>query len=222
MYLPVVGRYFTLIVPEGKEIGTYSASLYSMNSHHLFISHPLQADTRSPITLSPGTKVILDYRDVKDIPCRFESIVDELTDAGQNLLAIRCPDVIERHQRRENVRIPVAWPVIIMTPSQTIQATLNDLSGGGFSAWVPSQVRIEPHEPVEVRFVINLGKEPLDIKANAEIISAQSDEEDLKQYLCSAKFSFMEETIRQRIIDFVFERQILDVTLRNVGRSIVF
>jgi c-di-GMP-binding flagellar brake protein YcgR len=223
MYLPVEGYFFTLIVPEGIEKGTYQSSLYKIDSHHLYISSPRTADQRLTIKLAPGTKVILDYRDDKDIPCRFETVVDELPDGEKlNMLVLKCPQVIERHQRREKVRVPVSWPVTITYGSETIATNLNDLSGGGLSAWVPADCAVESGQKLTAQFTLIVGKQSTPITSDGEVVNVHAADGPDDQSLISLKFISMDESLRQRIVDYVFDRQKLDIALRQFGNSFVF
>jgi c-di-GMP-binding flagellar brake protein YcgR len=210
-----------MIVPDGKEKGTYQSSLYNMDSHHLYVSIP-KID-RLATVLSAGTKVILDYRDAKDIPCRFETVVDDVPVAeGSHMLVLKCPQIIERHQRRENVRVPVSWPVAILNSSISVPSTMNDLSGGGLSAWIPLHSPLNAGSLVEVRFELNIDKQLIHVNAEAEVISIHKSDEENKGCLCSIKFISLEESLRQRIIEFVFDRLKLDFALRQAGNAIVF
>jgi len=221
LYIPVEGRHLTFIVPEGSGKGTYSSSLYSMTSHHLFVGKPALPGGEGLLSLESGTNVLLEYQDAKDIPCRFETVVDELPDGGQHLLSLRCPDKIERHQRRENVRVPVAWPMTLTAGSRSLQASLNDVSGGGCSAWLSGRGELEVGDDVEIRFTVRTAKQSFHIESAATVIGIQPAE-DGKPLLGSFKFTAMSDTQRQQIMAYVFERQLLDVSLRNAGRSIVF
>jgi len=225
MYLPVVGRFFTLIVPDGREKGTYQSRLYKIDSHHLYIGIPRTSESAAAQALPPGTNVVLDYQDAHDIPCQFATVVDDVANESFNrLLVLKCPQVIERHQRRENVRIPVSWPLMCGTPAYgEFAARMNDLSGGGASAWIPESIKLSPGDTVEVRFTVPSGKRQLAVRTDAEVVCAfANDEPERNRYLCSFHFTSLEEELRQAIVEYVFERQKLDVALRHVGQTFVF
>lgn len=225
MYLPVAGRFFTLIVPDGKEKGTYQSRLFKIDSHHLYIGIPRTSDSAPAHRLPPGTNVVLDYQDAQDIPCQFATVVVDVSDDSfAQLLVLKCPQTIERHQRRENARIPVSWLLTCESPVQgRFTARMNDLSGGGLSAWIPDNVPLAPGDKADMQFAIPSGKQQLMIHTAAEVISAfANDEPERSRYLCSFQFTSLEEDLRHRIVEYVFERQKLDVALRHVGSSFVF
>lgn len=222
MYLPVVNKSVTVIVPSGKEAGTYTAILNTINTNELILSKPVLSGKHEKTTLPDGLSVIVDYEDDKDVPCRFETVVVEFLDGGQDWMLLKCPDKIERHQRREEYRIPLSRKVDLTYESKEISCVMNDLSGGGCSVWVEDTNDLKLNDMVELHFLLNSKQGINKIQAQAQIVNIQYSDDFSRQSFCSLKFINISEDMRQKILEYIFNRHALDVALNSVGREIMY
>lgn len=219
LYAPLGGSFFTLIVTEGPLTGTYQSSFVSMDSHHIFISAPKTSSGHKIAGFQELTHVIADYRDSKDIPCRFTTEICILSDTPEDFLVLKCPQAIERHQRRENVRIPLALPVKITSPQLQLDAILCDVSGGGVSIWLNDPAPLQSGDIVRLNFSLPNVNE---IEAEAKILHIQNENSSKSEFLCSCQFMNIDDALRKTIMDLVFERQIRDISLRDINAHFVF
>lgn len=225
MYLPVINKSVTIIVPTGEEKGTYTSIVHNMNTSELILSKPVSADGNGEITLTDGLQVIVDYQDDKDVPCRFETLVINPLNENLEWLLLKCPDKIERHQRREEYRIPLCRPVELTIHSKSVAGIMNDLSGGGCSVWLDDTNGLQKGERVEVSFVLSspaAGIEPMSIAAEAEAVNVQNRSSAVKGAFCSFKFVGMSSDMRQGIMEYIFNRHAIDVALNSVGRELMY
>ncbi|WP_409251778.1 flagellar brake protein [Bacillus sp. SCS-153A] len=225
MYLPVINKSVTIIVPSGEVKGTYTSIVHNMNTSELILSKPVSADGHGEITLTDGLQVIVDYQDDKDVPCRFETMVINPLNENPEWLLLKCPDKIERHQRREEYRIPLCRPVELTIHSKSVAGIMNDLSGGGCSVWLDDTNGMKAGDTVEVSFVLSspsAGIEPKTVRAYAEAVNVQNRLSAVKGAFCSLKFSGMSTDMKQGILEYIFNRHAIDVALNSVGREVMY
>lgn len=112
---------------------------------------------------------------------------------------------ILREQRREFVRVPVDLSVSVTTREGVCSSGLTrNLSGGGLAAVIPIHGEVDVGEVVDVRFQVPGDSRVIEVKS----VVIRVDKANKADFLVvSTQFLGLPESLRQRIIQFVFKQQ---------------
>lgn len=215
--LPDIGQFVMLQVPEGIFRGTYESRLQKIEKQSLYLDMPMNINNHALYKFTVGTRVIVHYSDISNIPCAFDTVVeiDYLPTEQEPVFAVKMPDLktIRKNQRREYVRVPFSIPgelIVMDTSSQrffTFQGEIQDLSGGGLAIQIGSEHNVNNGDFVGIRFQLKQNSQIVNISARAQVVRVQKSE-FFSHKVCGLKFIDLQEQDRQNIIQFVFRRQI--------------
>ncbi len=139
-------------------------------------------------------------------------------------ISIKVPNMsaISRIQRREFVRVPVRADISFMYLSnshppveiKTGEGFIWDISGGGISFYSNQYISIRPNDAISVKF--RFPNEPRDmppVQAKGTVVRLYESKET-NVTIVSVRFDNISRAMEQRIVQYVFRRQI---ELKNKG-----
>ncbi len=217
MSLPDIGQFVMLQVPEGIFRGNYESRLQKTDKQSLYFDMPMNIDNHTLSRFAVGTRVIVHFSDISNIPRYFDTVVeiDYLQTEQEPVFVVKIPDfkTIRKNQRREYVRVPFSIPgelIVMDTANQrffTFQGEIQDLSGGGMAIQIRSKHNVNTGDFVGIRFQLKQNNQSVNISARAQVVRVQKSEFSSHK-VCGLKFVDLQEPDRQHIIQFVFRRQI--------------
>ncbi|SFV05562.1 flagellar brake protein [Alicyclobacillus macrosporangiidus] len=209
MSLPAIGQVLRVRTrPETQDY--YQSRLVETGERDLFIDIPLHADHHTP--LDPAEQEVwVEYHGRDGALRRFRTQVlgmAFLPSPAWRIVRPK-PDEIAREQRREFVRVDTDIDVKLTVPLESgvqhITVRGHDISGGGLSVWLPRTVVLHPGVTVEAQFVLPYPEYP--VHARCTVIRV-GDRNERGLALASMKFEDLKESVRQRIIQYTFWRQL--------------
>lgn len=217
MSLPDIGQFVVMQVLEGIFRGNYESRLQKMDKQSLYFDMPMNINTRSLQKFTIGTRLLVHYSDISNIPCAFETVVenDYLSTEQEPVFVVKMPDLksIRKNQRREYVRVPFSIPgelIVMDTGNQrffTFQGEIQDLSGGGLAIQIAGDQNVNVGDFVGIRFQLRQNNQVVHISSRAQVVRVQKSD-FFSRKVCGLKFIDLQEQDRQNIIQFVFRRQI--------------
>lgn len=194
-----------------EELGQYRSKLIDQNDEHLIIDYPAKVSTRRTTLLPTGTWLKVSYVDKNKNVYQFITKVVKKVKKQKILgLALEHPDEdqIKRIQRRNYVRIQTAVDIAIHSLDYSFlpfTTVTYDISGGGFSAIIPEHIELDSNMEIEVWIVLAKSSEEIQyIHAKAEVVLFRAED---KLRRSSFKFTEIDESLRQLIITYVFNKQ---------------
>ncbi|BCJ86017.1 flagellar brake protein [Effusibacillus dendaii] len=218
MALPDIGQYLYLHVPEGPYKGKYDSRFLNMNTDSLDFELPVSLQTRTPRYFSPDTSMIVSYTDFEErIPYCFETKVLSIQ---PGLMHVKKPKIIHRIQRRDYVRVPVTFPVEILTAGTSTQnqflgtGTAQNISGEGIAVLVNENIVMDAGKSVILQFQIQVEEQAFQFAIHAQLVQVRSNPLQANTKLCAFKFMNVSVNDQRTIVKFVYRRQI---ELRDLG-----
>jgi c-di-GMP-binding flagellar brake protein YcgR len=188
----------------------YMCKLLDLNDDHWLVDPPLQSADQPPLQISPNQSLWVEYQAKDGSLCRFHGQVLGMVHSPVPAWQIAAPhakDII-REQRREFVRVPANIPVRLewQNGEQRRQDDVftRDISGGGVAVLIPREVRLHPGMIVRALFTLPNNHFPVDVECK---VIRVSDRNDRGYAMASMQFCNIKESVRQRIIQYTFQRQ---------------
>lgn len=207
-----VGQKLSLLFKdmENNQIEEYRCKIIGIDHQYIFIDYPINNNTQRTKAFSNGTAFLATYIDKDENLYQFHTKIEKrviLTIPG---LAIDLPEAekLKQIQRREYVRIKTAIDIAIHSTDQSFipfTSVTNDISGGGISAIIPGNVILEKGQILSIWLVVHIKSEIKYIQLQGEVIQISNFNSGLQT--ASIKFSTISDTMRQMIIQIVFEKQ---------------
>lgn len=147
----------------------------------------------------------------------FESVLLEIYSSPFPLWEISLPRTIKRTQMREHVRLDIAIAVEIefigtSSSGRRMITSSRNISAGGALMILPEKV------PVSTKFNMTLSLAPQDeLQVEGEIVRIIPKLQEDEEICAGIKFSKIDEKNRQKIIKFIFQKQL---ERRNKDRNI--
>jgi c-di-GMP-binding flagellar brake protein YcgR len=212
---PVIGQTITLEISDGYFAGRYKARVQDMEKDKIFIDLPLKPGSKLPTNLPTGQTVLVQYRAADGAQCSFQTEVTGRDRRQIPLLSLQKPEYscVHRQQRREFLRVPIAVTFHLIFLDSETREIVNadgqgyDISGGGLSFRVKKDLPIRNGDLIGFRFLLPLEGKSYEIIGKARAIRISPvDRNGWK--LVSLKYTEIQESDRQRIIQYSFKRQI--------------
>jgi len=179
-------------------------------------------DKGNPVPVVPGQSLLISFH------CggRYYTLagkVRETTSTPVPVLVVQVQSQIQRIERRDDVRIRAAVPLELRekvvsisefrahSGGSSIHASTADISGGGFSIRHRSHLAIG--FPFEVTLAIPDNNEPLTLAAKV-VRCDRAPEIGSEEFDIGFAFERMSESVRSRIVRFVFTAQISEIQHR--------
>ena len=202
-------QVITLQAPDIKPGEWYSVKVLSVDEdRHLEISVPI-AQSRE-VVIPPSYKVMLEVIRPDGVR-RMTAHVESRRTSSPPVLVLDWPEVDERIQRRDSVRVAVSFPVFVRPFNAAgklgsrVNGTVVDLSAGGVQARVP--VRLWEGLAVELALQIPVFGERI---CGGTIVRSTINDNaaEASQYIVGVRFTDITEAVRRDITKFVFDTQI--------------
>lgn len=222
--LPTFGTHIT-IERDRKEPKSGQARMLDQDDKEIYLDLPLASKERRVMVLEPGEKISISYQLQDGSVYFFETQVirNKLTIDNLPAISIAIPsqDQITKIQRRQFLRVPVRIELAYLcllkhrTPNElkSGQGYTWDLSGGGL-AFYSNVDYILPNDLLTMKFFLpGESRVGTPIKVRGEVVRLyESAETNLT--ITSVRFTEISRAQEQRIIRYVFQRQI---ELKNKG-----
>ncbi|MCL6515588.1 PilZ domain-containing protein [Alicyclobacillus sp.] len=210
MNLPSIGQTVRIRLRDGAQ-EYYQSRLVEMADRNLFIEVPLHPSGKGALDAATTPHLWVEYNGQDGALRRFHTRVLDVVDMPMPLwrLEMPQPEGIIREQRREFVRVSADLDIRLTVPlesgPQQVTVHAYDISGGGLAVWLPRTVIVHPGMTVEAQFT--LPKPEFPVTARCSVIRV-GDRNERGMALASMKFEDLKESIRQRIIQYTFWRQL--------------
>jgi c-di-GMP-binding flagellar brake protein YcgR len=188
-----------------------------------------------PLRIGQKIKCIIQHRDAL---FQFETeIVDFKRSGLVNLLVLDMPEQLDRVQRRQHFRLEIDLPIryrirpnALMKDSPRFQTThTKNISGGGLQISDLDSVKLDPvKKGTMLDLLIELpdrNKDPQTIVAHPVIIECTGKVVSIRgngdqKPAFGIEFSHIEEQDREKLINFIFEEQTLQMRMRSKRRTV--
>lgn len=222
MSFPHIGQ--TVYIDKQGMFARGHARLLDLAGDMLILDEPLRLGKSDLLPVDTGDTVQLSYRAPDGSLCYFDSIV-----AGKGMtdhlasIRVRKPalDQVVRIQRRAFVRMEVPIQISLLCvrddPSGSLitgQGTTHDISGGGLSFWTPKDLGIVLRDRITVKFQLPNEDSSLGPLSAKGLIVRDAPWSVGAGQLFSLRFEEIGRSSQQRIIQYVFRKQI---ELRSKG-----
>lgn len=181
-----------------------------INDAYLFIDIPVNIQSQKSAFLPIGTPVVITYVGNDQAVYQFYSVIEEKVELRVVAFKIPLPKNanIRRIQRRKYVRIEAAVDVAIHCPEKRFPpftTVTKDISGGGVSLIVPSQVKLKCEQELEIWAVLRSHAGPCRyLNIDGKVINMKLDG---KIQYASLEFISISQQDRQHIIYYCFQKQ---------------
>lgn len=188
----------------------FESRVIEFSEEFLYIDIPIHSSTRQEMEADVGQYLRLEYRDKDGSLNRYVSSILEVASIPVLAWKIVTPELshVDREQRREYVRVSVDIPLNIEVREglqvKKVSVYTRDMSGGGLSFAAPRTLSLLPGEATQLKFVLPGNNFPVDVKGR---VNRVSDPNDRGFAVVSLNYEGMKESVRQRVIQFIFTRQ---------------
>jgi len=194
----------------------YRCKIVDQDNHFIFINYPVDTTTNKSVILTDGTQLKVTFVDESKAVYAFptEVLGRKLGQVPMMKLSIPNTTEILKIQRRNYVRIEHALDIAIEFEGEKFQFITEDLSAGGIAVILNKEVNF--HDGDRVSILLPLAFNNGDMKyvfSDAKVIRIW-DKQDIT--IASLEFIDADDTDKQHIVRFCFERQLL---LRKKGIS---
>ncbi len=185
----------------------HQSKLVEVSESNYYIEIPLHHRSHQPLIIADNEPFSVQFNARDGSLCTFASkrlhtraILTPVWEIGRPSLS-----EIAREQRREYVRVAVDLPVSVTTRDGVCSSGLTrDISGGGLAAVLPIHGQVKAGDVVDLRFQIPRDHTVIEVKSLI-IRIIEANKRDF--VVVSTQFLGIPESIRQRIIQFVFKQQ---------------
>ncbi|MDM5298557.1 flagellar brake domain-containing protein [Bacillus pumilus] len=206
-----VGDAITIeYVNENKEVKTAKSKVLENNTDDICIHYPADKETGRTIYLNQHTEITVFFFDEHQIPykCTSEVIGKRKEDIPMIVISIPPKEEMIRLQRREYLRVDtMVKTTITQADHGTFETLIVNMSAGGVGIVIPEGVALREYGEVVTEFILPL-KEPVEIKAVAEINRVYQDEQSGKTKAIM-EFSDITNDKQQHIMKYCFQQQLL-------------
>jgi len=201
-----IGQRVEFDAEEGN--GKYTSRIEDILPEQLIVAMPVD-DKRRPVLPQPGTK-LLGRIIVDKCVYRFFAVYQERKADPIPVWYISRPNILERWQRRQFVRIEAKLPVQVQIINEegqlgeTLDTLTVDVSGNGL-CFVHQQM-----VPIGSRVILNMKQLPKigDLQVTAAVARCiPKDLEKQRIYYIGVEFKDMEKVVQNKFIHFIFELQ---------------
>lgn len=185
----------------------FNSSIQDITEDYIAINIPSSSGEYLP--LSRGTRIDIIYYEDDNI-FKFESSVLGRKFENIPILLLSKPKEVHKIQRRKYVRIPLVTVVKYINlradyniksrdvnNNDYLKAVLVDLSGGGMRIKVSEQIDLNDYLYVS----LTINNEEIHIVGQTKRVV----KDDEGRYVCGLSFQFLENSMREAIITFIFK-----------------
>lgn len=197
---------------EGEEVVLYKSRVVDIQSKDaVLIDYPINLTTGKTAFLLEGTELSAIFVDDKQHTYAFRTKVQARVRGQIPMIQISYPgdEHLKKIQRREYVRVETSVDISLEKESgEKFHLVTNDISAGGVSINMKNHYdEIEEGEIVNLAFVLAFNGEPIEYGiCDAKVVRKWEDE---GRKIASFVFVDIEDKLRQQIVKFCFERQLI-------------
>lgn len=201
-----LGQRLSVMVSNGES--SYSSRIEDIQENYIEIAMPVD-EKGVPVIPEPGTMVLCK---VNGQGCcyGFDTVFQDKGRDPIPVWYISKPDVVEKFQNREFVRVRAVMPLIVRPVNEeggldpVIFSETVDISGGGVCFSLEKELAIDSSVAVEIHNIPNIGM----IKLMCKVVRcAPVSSLDGKLFHIGAKFVDISRPIQNRLVRYVFELQ---------------
>ncbi|GFR35583.1 flagellar brake protein [Thermobrachium celere] len=192
---------------------TYKSIVQDITKDGILISYPTH--NNRPLLIHAGSVIEYFVTTEKDIVKCKSIVLGKKRDENVNLLVLSLPEVKERVQRREYFRLPITMPIkYYALPNDKAYTSLQDIPSGYFNRLMNTLtvdisgggIKIITNEQLHVgNYVILSLNIPQEINLLCSVVHVEQSE-DNKKFKTALKYEGIEEKIRDKIIQFIFNK----------------
>lgn len=187
----------------------YKARIADTANETILIENPIHEPSGKMKKLFLGDELSVYFVSEEGIKHYFDSHVLGFVQDNVRLVKIRMPDPdrITKVQRRNFLRVPAELELAVKTPGgERFIAVTDDASGGGISFFCDSRWELHPEQVLECWLLLAYKNGTVEhAPFSAEIVRIVEMGSGRKQVM--TKFVKINDSERQKIIRFCFERQ---------------
>ncbi len=203
--------FFQISSPNSDEEDVqYKARIADENENALYIEYPLNEQTGRLKRLYLGDELSMFFLNNEGVKHYFDSYVSGFAEDGLKLVKIVKPDPkqITKVQRRNFLRVPAELELAIKSPEQIRNVcSTYDIGGGGVSFFCDKHISISMQDKLECWLLVHYKNGTIEhVPFTAEVVRVHEMESGRKQVM--SRFSIINDSDRQKIIRFCFERQL--------------
>ncbi len=194
----------------------YRCKVVDQDNHSIFINYPVDTSTNKSVILTDGTQLKVTFVDETKAVYAFptEVLGRKLGQVPMIKLSIPNPTEILKIQRRNYVRIEHALDIAIEYEGEKFQFITEDFSAGGIAVILNKEVNFRDGDRVSILLPLAFNNGDMKyVFSDAKVIRIW-DKQDIT--IASLEFIDADDTDKQHIVRFCFERQLL---LRKKGIS---
>lgn len=201
-----INQKLLLEVKVGDYAGIFDSRIEDVAKDKLFVSMP--TDKGNTIPLKPNTKLHISYV-MENGRFSFKSMVLDRVKDPLPLLVIQYPDAVFRQELRAFFRVDTRMNIKILVDvdsgdgivsQKLFEAKVADMSGGGLRLF--TDAKVEKDAIIEIYFIGNMDR--LEQVKGAVMRSRRVED----KYELGIKFLELSQSDRDKIIKYVFKRQV--------------
>lgn len=186
----------------------YPSRVENIEGNEIYLANPVK--NRLPVHIPKGTEITIWFWDNVAI-YTFRSSALGYDIQGVPMVIIRCPDSVDKVQKREYVRVQCSLNVHLSFTDKKGESfehwcRTRDLSGGGMMLILTKPIHLKIDENVRLEF--QLGNNLIWAKGAVIWNDWELDVDGLERNIIGIKFNNISDKNRQLIIKYVFQKQI--------------
>lgn len=205
-----IGTNFILEPTEKEAVEKFKCKLVEQQGDILFIDYPVNVATKKTAFLLDGTQLSASFQTDSREHFVFNTEVLGRSAGNIPMIMLHCPPDEEfiKIQRREFVRVETPVDVAVKFGDFYYQYVTLDISAGGIALKLNNRaVPFQEKDEIELTLVLPFSNGDMRyVKAKAVVVRI-FEREPLQ--IASIQFEEIEDTARQLIVRFCFERQLL-------------
>lgn len=198
--------------PDRPFLGDFPSRVDAIDEQTITLYAPIDREGNLPV--KAGELIAVDFFDNIAMYSFESEITGIISDSHVPLIVINRPSEIKKIQRREFVRVAASLPVAVTRPAisgntieMTFETTSIDISGSGILITSPVKIKEGEH----LRLKITLPDQ--EVETEGTVIRTLPNPSS-QSYPVGIRYENIPEYLRDRIIAFVFDRQL---ELRKLG-----
>lgn len=201
-----VNQIVEVKVNTGEFIGVYPSRVEDMEKGKITLAAPIKSGYVVPLTAN--TELEVSYFHQNAI-YSFATYILDRQNSPLPMLVVKQPTYVKRIQRRSFVRFEAKLPLRVCLLTEALKNSCAgiyvktiDISGGGLS--FESNEKFEPKN--ELSLEINLSEQDT-VNAAGTVVRVKTKDNTKKELIYSVAFSIIEESERDKIIKYIFNKQ---------------
>ncbi|SOC37767.1 flagellar brake protein [Ureibacillus acetophenoni] len=205
-----IGTVLTLEpIPAYEKSEKFHCKVVEQSDRVLYIDYPINSLTKKTAFLIDGSQFRATFVNEDETSYAFntEVIGRKLNNIPMIMLTLPPVDEFIKVQRREFVRVKTTVDVAVEFENQYFQFVSQDISAGGLALILNSDVPFKDGDQIELTIVLPYSNGDIRyVRTNAYIVRI-FEKNGLK--LASTQFVELEDVVKQHILRFCFERQLI-------------